>query len=96
LVAVGERGWVVLAKDKAVRRNELERLATVSAQVACFSLGSGELDGRTMAAAFLAALSRIEKVLRRYHVPITASVNKNGGVRVLMEGGSWLNPPRDV
>jgi hypothetical protein len=96
LVAVGKRGWVVLAKDKAVRKNELERRAMVSAQVACFSLGRGDLDGKAMAAAFLAALSRIKNVLRRYNVPIAASVNKSGAVRVIMEGGNWLNPPRDL
>jgi PIN like domain len=41
LLAVGERGWVVLAKDNAVRNNQLERRAIINALVACFSGQSG-------------------------------------------------------
>jgi len=41
LGAVGRRGWVVLTKDKAIRRNTLEREALLEANVACFMLGRG-------------------------------------------------------
>jgi len=33
----GRRGWVVLTKDKAVRRNALELAAILASGVACFS-----------------------------------------------------------
>ena len=45
----GRRGWVVLTKDKAVRRNALELAAIVAGNVACFSLGHGNLKAAQMA-----------------------------------------------
>jgi hypothetical protein len=59
LAAVGERGWVVLTKDKAIRRNALEREALLEARVACFMLGRGDLSAEQMAPAFIAALQRM-------------------------------------
>ena len=41
LAKAGRRGWVVLTKDKAVRRNVLELAAILAGDVACFSLGHG-------------------------------------------------------
>jgi hypothetical protein len=96
LVEVGKRGLVVLAKDKALRRTELELRAILNANVACFSLGRGDLDGASMASAFIAALPNIKRVLRRDDTPIVASVSKSGALRVLLARGKWLEKPRDV
>jgi hypothetical protein len=96
LVEIGRRGWVVLTKDKNIRVNAIERIALVQAQVACFMLGRGDLTGAAMGKAFVDALPRIRRVLRRYDVPLAASVNARGGVRVLLADGTWLDPPKDV
>jgi hypothetical protein len=45
LPEVGRRGWVVLMKDKRIRRNQLERDALLAAGVRAFVLTSGNLTG---------------------------------------------------
>lgn len=93
---VGRRGWVVLSKDKDIGRNLLELRAILEGQVACFQLGRGDLGGAAMAAAFIAAMPRIQRALRRFHVPFVAAVAATGGVRVLLADGEWLNPPKEL
>ena len=92
----GRRGWVVLTKDKAVRRNALELAAILTAEVACFSLGAGNLKSEQMAQAFIAARRRMEKALRRFDPAMTASVTVAGHVRVLMAESRLLSQPRDI
>lgn len=89
-------GLVVLTKDKNIRRNDLERLAIVNANVACFMLGRGDVTAATMGQTFVSTLPAIRSVLRRFHIPLAASVSVSGQVRVLLAGGAWLNPPKDV
>jgi len=92
----GRRGWVVLTKDKAVRRNRLELEAILASGVTCFSLGHGNLRAVQMAQAFVTACPRMERVLRRYDPPIIATVTAAGHVRVLLADGALLPKPRDV
>lgn len=92
----GRRGWVVLTKDKAVRRNKLELEAILASGVACFSLGHGNLKAEQMARAFVTARPRMERVLRRYDPPIIATVTVSGHVRVLLAAGELLAKPKDV
>jgi hypothetical protein len=96
LVDVGKRGWVVLTKDKNIRVNQIEHTALARANVACFMLGRGDLSGAAMGRIFVDALPLMKRVLRRYGVPIAASVTAHGGLRVLLADGDWLAPPRDV
>ena len=94
LQAVGQRGWVVLTKDARIRTNALERGALLSANVAAFILGRGDMKGPHMAATFIAALPRMAKVLRRWDVPIVATVTAVGGVSVLYASGALLQRAR--
>ena len=96
LAEAGRHGWVVLTKDKAVRRNALELAAILAGDVACFSLGHGNLKAEQMAQAFVAARSRMERALRRYDPPMTASVTSTGHVSLLMTGGELLSKPRPI
>jgi hypothetical protein len=64
--------------------------------VACFSLGDGNLKSEQMAQAFVAARRRMEKVLRRFDPPMTASVTLTGHVRVMMASGGLLPHPKDI
>jgi predicted nuclease of predicted toxin-antitoxin system len=43
LTVVGDRGWVVLTKDKAIAKNQLELMAIAHAKVKVFILVSGNL-----------------------------------------------------
>lgn len=96
LAAAGKRNWVVLTKDKDVRRNALERAAIIQSSAACFMLGRGDLSADRMARAFLDARRRMERTLRRFHVALAATVTTDGMVRVLLAGGELLDPPKYV
>jgi len=95
LVEVGRRGWVVLTKDKNIRSNQLEHVALVRANVACFMLGRGDLSAAAMGKIFIDALPVMRRVLRRFEVPLAASLSAGGLMRVLLAGGKWMNPPKE-
>lgn len=56
LTAAGKHNWVVLSKDKQIRRNPLERAAIASASVKAFFLTQQGISGPEMAAIFVQAL----------------------------------------
>jgi predicted nuclease of predicted toxin-antitoxin system len=64
LPKAGERGFVVLSKDKAMRRTPLEVAAVRDARVHYFSLTRGNLTAAQMAAAILTAVPQIEGIVR--------------------------------
>lgn len=96
LAVVGERQWVVLTKDKAIRSNELERNALVSAKVALFALASSGLPAAQMAHAFIRARTRIEKALRVHGAPLIATVNASGGVQLFQNARRSFQPPKPI
>jgi len=49
-----------------------------------------------MAQSFIAARYRMEKVLRRYDPPMTASITSTGNVTVLMTSGTLLPQPKSI
>ena len=52
----------------------------------------GDLKSNQMTQAFIAARERMEKALRRFEAPMTASVTTTGHVRVLMTAGQLIEP----
>lgn len=93
---VGARGWVVLSKDKGIKRNVLEVQAIVQSCAAVFVLSGRDLTADTMVGAFLGAMRRMERVLRRYDPPFIAVVTVNSEVSVRYAEGDWLRKPRAV
>ena len=75
---VGERGWVFLSKDENVRRRPAERQALVEANVAAFILTAGRARGDVTAAAFVAALGKMQRICRAYARPVIATVSAAG------------------
>lgn len=96
LVEVGRRGWIVLTKDKNIRSNHLEQAALVTANVACFMLSRADLTAPVVGKIFVDSLPRIRRVLRRFEVPVAATLSSSGGVRVLLAAGQWLVPPKEI
>lgn len=94
LPVIGQKGWVLLTKDKAIRTNELERQALVANNVAAFMLGRGDLPGAEMARIFINAMRTVERALRRYEVPFIASVSRTSVVSMKLVDGIWLSPPK--
>lgn len=74
----GERGWVVLTKDKAIRRRLLERQALLSAGVRAFFLTSGSMTGAEMAGAFLRCLPAMSQLIENEDAPFIALVSRSG------------------
>lgn len=85
LPEAGERGWVVLTKDKAMRRTPLEIAAVREARVAYFALTRGNLTAAQMVAAILAARADIEAIVqsRRGRRAIVGKIGVTGAVRVV-------------
>lgn len=96
LAEAGRRGWVVLTKDARIRTNALERGELLSAGVAAFMLGRGDLRGTEMARAFTTAMPRMKTVLRRWDLAMIAVVAADGGVSVLYAHGKRLANPRKI
>jgi len=62
---VGRRRWVVLTKDKMIRYRETEITALRTAKVQAVVLTSGSLRATEMAAAFLKAIPKMRRVLKK-------------------------------
>jgi hypothetical protein len=62
LPVVGRRGWIVLTKDRHIRRRELEISALVHARVRAFVLTAADLTGAEQAAVFVRALGKMNRI----------------------------------
>lgn len=85
LIECGKRGWVVLTKDREIRRNDLERIALMNAGVASFILISAHSSGQDNANALIKSLPRIARFLKHKSKPFIARVNKNGEVELWID-----------
>ena len=79
---VGNRGWVVLTKDKKIGRNELELKAIACANVKVFSLAAGNLRSQQMADTFVNGLTALERFARGNQAPFVAKIYKGGRVEL--------------
>jgi len=79
---VGEKGWVLVTKDKKIRYNELEKAAVLHSRVREFYFSSGNHSGAEMAEILVAALPGILRVWRREEPPFIASITKSGKVNL--------------
>lgn len=96
LVAVGQRGWVVLSQDQHITRNPLEQGAVLGAGVAFFGLGQADAQAAEVARALVLSLSAIRRAVRRFRVPIIATVTVHGEVVVKWEAGDRCATPRRI
>ncbi len=75
---VSRRGWVILTKDKNIRRRAGEREATLTANARMFTLSSGNMRGEVMAALFVSRLADMEKLAADHPPPFVAVVSPMG------------------
>lgn len=78
LEACGENGWVVLAKDKNIKKNLLERQVLLNSGVAAFFLTRGGYKGEEMAKAIIKSLKRIANLIQSQQKPFIARINLDG------------------
>ena len=84
LTALYERRaeWVVLTKDKQIRKRPLEKLALMAAGLRVFALTAGELGTDAQVNAFVRGLPRIARI-SRLSGPYIARVTASGDVKVV-------------
>ncbi len=78
LPSVGVKQWVVLTKDKAIRRKPSEREQVISAKIRMFTLPSGNMTGDEMTSLFLNNRLKMARFLRKQPPPFIAVVNWSG------------------
>lgn len=83
LPIVGERTWIVLTKDRHIRRREIEINAIVNARVRAFVLTAADLTGPEQAVAFVRALPKMNRVAAASRGPLIGRIGEAGGVSIL-------------
>lgn len=83
LAQVARRGWVVLTKDARIRYRPLERSALRESGARVFVLTAGNLGREDIARAFVEAVPRMRKVLKKANSGFVAHVTAAGHVRVM-------------
>lgn len=81
----GEEGWVVLAKDKAIKKNPLERQALISHGIAAFFIIKTNATGEENASALIEAMPKIIGILENQRRPFIARIYASGDVEL------WVN-----
>jgi predicted nuclease of predicted toxin-antitoxin system len=80
LPVVSDRDWVVLTKDQAIGKNELELKAIARAGAKVFILVSGNLTRQQMADIFVSGIAKVERMTRGNQAPFIAKIYKDGRV----------------
>ena len=84
LRAAGQRGWVILTKDKSFRSRQVEVAALMRSAAATFVLTSANTTGAQNAAAFIAAIPRIGAFLSSFQRPFLAQITASGTVSLVL------------
>ncbi len=93
---VTQRGWVILTKDKNIRRPRGEREDVLLAGAKVFTLGSGNLRGSDMAAVFVEHLAEIERIAASQSPPFVYVVAAGILRQVLPKPTPPATPQNDV
>lgn len=78
LPVVSRRGWVVLTKDEAIRKNPLEIQAVRESNARLFALTNANMRGEEMAQVFLAHRLNMGRMLKRQKPPFIVAVTRSG------------------
>ena len=83
LSRAGSEGWIVLTKDKLIRKRPIERHALLASGVRAFVFTGGNLSGVEMAESIIGALPRILRVVENTSPPFIARITGSGDVAVI-------------
>jgi hypothetical protein len=73
----GRKEWVVLSKDRMIRRRASERQALNEAGIRAFFLAAKDMKGTDMLAVFLRHMPAIITLAKEHPPPFIALVNRN-------------------
>lgn len=83
LPQVGARGWVLITKDKNIRKREIELRALRASKVRAFVLTSGGMRGEEQARVFKEALPAMLRLLRRHPTGFVARITAEASVQLI-------------
>jgi len=76
LPAVTRRNWIVLTKDKRIRRHPMEKQALLASGARTFVLTSGNMRGQEMAEVLVGQIRKMERMARKEKPPFVAAVTR--------------------
>jgi len=85
-MAVGQRGWIVLTKDRHFRSNYLEIAALIRGKVKAFALKAADMSGAGMGKAFAVALPQMRRFIARFAAPFIGHISEGGNVSMAVRG----------
>lgn len=83
LPKVGEHGWILLTKDRAIRRRPPELDALRKARVRALFFAAGDMTSAQMISSFRAALPRIQRLVKREKPPFLWRITPSGKLEKL-------------
>lgn len=78
LPEIGQRGWILLTKDRAIRRRKPELNSLRRARVRAFFFASGDLTSAQMIRSFRKALHRIARAIEKEQPPFLKRITPSG------------------
>jgi len=75
---IGQRGWIVITKDKSHRYNPLEKAQLQRHKIKQFAFSVGSMNGQEMANILYRNLRKIFKFIQKQPPPFVASLTKSG------------------
>jgi hypothetical protein len=76
--AVASLGYVILTKDKAIRKDSAERQAVIASRAILLTYPNGSYGVDDMEAIFLQNKLNIGRLLKNTPAPLIASISRNG------------------
>lgn len=81
---VSARGWVILTKDKNIRRAGGERETVLLSNARVITLSSGNMRGADMAALFVSRITEMEQLAISHPPPFVAVLGASGSLQVVL------------
>lgn len=83
LSALQGQGWIVLTKDKNIRRRPLEAQALIAANLRVFVVTATDLTGDETGQVLVKALPKIRRFCKKRRPPFIAGITRNSEVTLL-------------
>jgi hypothetical protein len=77
---VTARGWVIITRNGAIRRNPLEREAFIRAGASVFNIRNGQATAAEVVGAFSKATNKMSEILKNTKPPFIAGISLSGDV----------------
>lgn len=72
---IAARGWIIITKDKNIRRDTLELRAVMASRARYFTLGKADRSATEMVAIVLRHRPTIERLVQHRTPPVVAQIN---------------------